>query len=138
MANLTATFKINCTYQGPGNTSVSVAQKTVNVPYAADSCGHIDLPADVGDSDSFDVPFGAIEDGATAVYLVNGSSQDLEVKYNGGAVTKELPAGGVLLFCATELPGLVPLTAVALVATAAGSAVERVDYFVFGDPEPDA
>lgn len=137
MANKTATFKVNLTYEGPGSTSVTVAQKTINVPFGASCIGEIDLPADVADGNSFSVPFGTIATGASAVYLINNTTQDLEVKYNGGLVTKELAPGGALLVCADALPVGVPLTAVALVATATPNpaAVERVSYFVFGDPE---
>jgi hypothetical protein len=38
--------------------------------------GFIDIPADVGDSVSFDIPFGGIEDGATLVVLKNDTDQD--------------------------------------------------------------
>jgi len=135
MANKTATFKINLTYEGPGGTSVAVAQKTVNVPYGASSAVQIDIPDGTTDGTSFPVPFGSIGTGATALYLINNTSNDLELTFNGSLVTFEVAAGGVCLVLQSDLPAGVPLTAATVVATATTVGVERVDCFVFGDPE---
>lgn len=135
MANLTATFKINLTYQGPGGGSVSVPQMSKSIPYAADSSGHVDVPAATADGASFTIPFGSIATAATGALIVNNTEQELEVKVNGSAVLYDLPVGGAMLICAEDVPLALPLTALAVLTTALTVAAGRVDYWVFGDPE---
>jgi hypothetical protein len=52
-------------------------------------------------------------------------------------VSHEIPPGGVLVLGGAGQPAGVPITSVAIVATAsAGEGAKRFGYFVFGDPEP--
>lgn len=136
MADLTANLKMILTYPAPGGGTVTVPQISTNVPYQASSVGFIDIPADVSDSDEFEVPFGSVGTGATMVLILNGTDQDLEVDINAAGVSCEIPAGGHLVIDGAALPAGVPVTGVKLIATASGSVATRVGYFVFGDPEP--
>jgi hypothetical protein len=135
MANLVATLKINLTYQAPGGGSVAIPQKSYTVPYGASCAGQLDIPDGTVDGASFDIPFGSIATGATAALIYNGTSFPLELKINGSAVVCEIAAGGAHLICQADLPAGVPLTALAVLATDTTVGVERVEYFVFGDPE---
>jgi hypothetical protein len=129
MANLTATVRVNLVYQAPGGSSITVPQQTVDLAYGADSEGHVDVPSGTGAAVDFDIPFGSIA-AASAMLLINNTSQDLTLLINGD-LTGQTLAAGKPLYVHT------PLTEAKVVTTDVGPSTEteRVSFFVFGDPE---
>lgn len=128
MANLAGTAKINLSYQAPGGGTVQVPQKSSSLSYSESSCGTGAIPAGTVADDPTSVPFGTIAT-ASGMYLVNNTTQVLNLKINGGSDVIPIAAnGGVALVQAA-------LTSATLVATATGPTAdpEPFDYFVFGD-----
>src|SRR5262245_17403121 len=128
MANLAGTAKINLSYQAPGGGTVQVPQKTAALSYGESSIGTGAVPSGTEVNDTVSIPFGTINI-ASALYVINYSTQVLGLKVNGGSDTVPVAAnGGVVLVQAA-------LTSATLVATATGPTVstEYFDYWVMGD-----
>lgn len=134
MANKSCTARISLTYTGPGNETVTPPAEQAVAPYQAQLVGTIDIPADGQTDDVIDIPFGSLT-GATAMLLFNRSTQQLNVSLNTSATLIGLAPGGCLMIGNPTLPATTALSAASVKLTADASAVETVEFRLFGDPE---
>jgi hypothetical protein len=138
MTDKLATVAVNMSYAGPGGQSVTVPAVITIPTYQASCCGTVDIPAGALKDAVIGVPFGSVADGATCVALKNNAGQDLGIGINALEPSFDLPSGGVFVMASVALPEGLPLTALNVVLPAEQVAAGTVDYWVFGDPEPEA
>lgn len=138
MSDKTATVAVNMSYAGPGGQSVTVPAIVTVPTYQASCCGTVDIPAGTLKDAVIAIPFGSVATGATCVQIKNNAGQELGLAFNGPVASFELASGGVFAVASVALPGNTPLTAVNVVLPDAQAAAGTVDYWVFGDPEPEA
>jgi hypothetical protein len=133
MANKTCSAKMVLTYiDDDGNTKTSTTSLTAN--YQAFGEGTMDVPDTTTSATAFDIPFGSIADGATALEVVNKTGQDMTLKLNGSLALCDLPDGSGILLTAADVPAGTPLTAASLTTTATQAGAGTIAYKVFGDP----
>jgi hypothetical protein len=134
MANKIATLKYTLTYPAPGGGSASVPQTTVSVPFLAQNDGTIDVPDATPQATEFQIPFGAIDNGATALLVFNKTAQPLSLKINGGDLENSIPANDSAIIVPGNTLGNTPITAASVTTTELAAAAGSVDFLVFGDP----
>jgi hypothetical protein len=138
MTDKLATVAVNMSYAGPGGQSVTVPAVITIPTYQASCCGTVDIPAGTAKDAVVPIPFGSVATGATCVALKSNAGQDVGVGVNAPVPSFELPSGGVFMLASATLPEGVPLTALNVVLPAEQATAGTVDYWVFGDPEPEA
>lgn len=137
---MTATLKINLTHPQPGGGTVSIPQKEVSIPLAAQNAGEIDIPDGTADATQFTIPLGSIGTEITGLLILNNNNVAIGVRLAsavGDADLYSLAPGGLLLHAAPVSDDDNPLVAAAITTTAEQVGLGQVAYWVFGDPEAE-
>lgn len=101
--------------------------------YNASAVGTIDVPNGTVVSTVIPVPFGSVSAAKTLI-IKNNMTSEIGVRINGSVTNiLNIPAGGKLEYSAPTAPVAVPITSASIVNTVDPTALERVQFFVFGD-----
>lgn len=134
MANKLAVLKFTLSYPAPGGGTNQVPSTTSSVPFLAQDEGTIDVVATTPMTTDFDIPFGAIDTGATLLIVFNKVGQELILSVNSGAIIESIPAGEVAIIAPGNKLGGTPVTAAKVTTTDVVAADGSVEFLVFGDP----
>ena len=128
MSNLTAVAKVNLTYTGPDNETVTAPAVSVSAAYMAQGINTVDVPAAA--TGAFAIPFGSVGVGATCIVIENKTAQDISLALG----TFSLASGGTVMIAQGALPASGKLTAATATLSGAQVAAGSIVAKVFGDP----
>lgn len=119
----------------PPNAAVNSGNASLAVQgtYNAQQVGQIDVQTSATPGDTFNVQFGSIA-AAKLVIIKNMMSSDIGIRINGSVTDNfKLASGGEFVYAAPAAPSSSPLASLVVAITAAPTAVEQINTFVFGD-----
>jgi hypothetical protein len=134
MSNKNAALRWSLSYPGAGGATDTVPTVTTNCPFLAQNAGTIDIASGTTTATPFDIPFGAVGDGATLLLVFNNTAQPLILKVNATALIQNIGAGKWAVIAPGDIIGDTPITAATVTTTDAIAVDSSVDFLVFGDP----
>ena len=130
--NFSATFTFTYT---PPNAPVNsgVASLAVSGTYQGGQAGSVDVPPGTTVGTVLSIPFGSVA-AAKVLVIRNNMSSEVGIRLNGsGSNNFNIPAGGQIVYLVPTTPVAVPLTAASIITIVDPTAIERVNFWVFGD-----
>jgi len=115
----------------PANSGSS--STVVTASYNAQNVGTIDVPSATGPATAFTIPFGNVNK-AKVIVIKSKMTKEIELAINGApASTFNIPPQGVVVLASSTEPLADEWASAIVTTTDTNTAVEFVEYAIFGD-----